>query len=474
MSDELLQPRSLDAGAPEPGRDPGGKRPSFLWTGLLVLVLGLGGIWWLSRRAPDPLPPLPTPTPQPSPSPTPDPALRLEAEAQLEAVLTRLGPLRASEPARWAGERWSAVEKAVAKADRLLADKQYAEAARAYAALLPELEALQAELPGLPEKLMPKARTAYARGDKTEAVALLQLILYLQPGHAEAAALLPRAELADRSYRLLKTAESQAGEENWELAWASLQQLEVLDNAFPGREALDKKVEQVLTEREFRKWISQAVLAVEQQDVEAAQSLLRKALALRPDDVSVKALQKQVADLQIQRRVLALKAEAEALGAKEDWAGAHQRWLEMKSLDPGAPWIDEGLTRSLHWKLQEEKIRKGLADPASAQTGVWVKEMQTREGWPPGLDAKAAEMIAAWRLATTPVKVRFRSDAETRVELLQQAKWEPFIVKEIHLKPGRYIAKGWRLGYRDVRIPFDVKPGQENLEVEVICREGLR
>ena len=474
MSDELLQPRSLDAEPPQGSPDPGGKGPAYLGLGLLVLLLGLGAIWGLSRRTPAPPIPQATPTPLPGPVPTVDPALRLEAETQLNAVLALLGPLRASEPERWAAERWQALQSGIQEGDRLLADQKYAEAATTYQSLLPELEALTRELPGLPEKLMPQARAAYAKGDKADAVGLLNLILYLAPGHAEASALLPRAENADQSFGLLKAAEAHASQKDWDLAWASLKRLEARDKDFPGAAALDRQVANEMSQLEFQKWMSQAVLALENQDLAAAEALIRKAVAFRPEDPSVKALQKQIADLMIQRQVLDLKARAEKLRQAEDWAGAHQLWLEMKSLDKEAPWIEEGLTRSLHWKLQEEKIKKGMADPGSAQTGVWAKEMQVRKEWPPGLDAQAAKMIAAWQLATTPVKVKLRSDAETRVELVQKGKWEPFVEKDLMLKPGRYIAKGWRLGYRDVRVSFEVKPGQQNLEVEVICREGLR
>lgn len=478
MSDELLQPRSLDAATGPQKPDPGGKGPRIIGWGLLVMLMGLGGIWWLSSEPADvrvPVAtPIPSPTPPPTPQATPDPTLRLAAEKQLEAFLALLGPLRASEPERWAEEVWQGLQLDMTAADQLMADKKYAEAASAYQALIVQAEGLNRQLPGLPALLFPRAQAAYAQGEKEEAVGLLKLILFLDPAHAAAKDLLPRAENADRSFDLLKKATAYAEDKAWDLAWANLQELKTWDAAFPGGQVLESAVAAEISKQEFAKWISQAILALENQDLTSAQALVNKAAAFDPDHPSVRGLQNEILDLIRQRKVMALKSRAETLHQLEDWQGEHQLWLEMKSLDAEAPWIQAGLEASLRWKIAEEKITKGLADPGAAQTGRWAEEMQQREGWPPGLEAKAGQMIAAWKLSTTPVTVRLRSDAETRVEISKIGKWEPFIQKDITLKPGAYVAKGWRLGYRDVRVPFEVTPGQQNQVVEVICVEGIR
>ncbi|MGA0368291.1 MAG: hypothetical protein ACO3N7_02445, partial [Kiritimatiellia bacterium] len=114
-----------------------------------------------------------------------------------------------------------------------------------------------------------------------------------------------------------------------------------------------------------------------------------------------------------------------------------------------------------------------VQNPAGEQTGIWVAEMQEREGWPDGLKRDAVRLLQRREAALTPVPVTLISDLETRVEISRVGKWEPFLRKEIRLKPGSYTAKGIRLGYRDVRISFEVKPGQTAIQIEVICREGL-
>ncbi len=474
MNDEILQPSSLDAPAAPPVKTKSDKKkPSWLWLLTLGLIGGLIVIRMLSQPGEEIVPVAPTATAVPEPTATPDPALRLEAEAALEKVLELMRALRPAEPARWAEEVWTQIEAEIAVADGSMAELKFSEASQQYAAVIPKLESLKSRLPELPEELMPKAFEAYAGGNKADAVALLQIVLFLEPENEQATNLLPRAENADLSFALLKKAEGWVEKSEWDLAFTELSRLKDMDDQFPGSGELRTIVEEKLAVASYKKWMSQALVAMENDDLVSAEAWVQKALDLDPENQATKDLQQQIIDRRVQQNVLLLKREAEVFAHEEKWSEAHKKWLEMKALDPGAPWIQDGLEQSLKWKLISEKIRKGLADPGSDQTGLWVKEMQDRKGWPVKLSARAEEMAERWKVAITPVKVKLTSDFETQVEVTKVGRWKPFAEKELSLKPGKYTAKGWRYGYRDVRVSFEVKPGQEDLVVEVKCVEGI-
>jgi len=473
MSDEFLQPSSLETPSSGPPPDPKKKGPSYLWLLAVLVVAGLAGIRFFSQLTGEVDVARATPTPLPQPTATPDPALRAAADAALERVLEVLGPLRAAEPERWAGEEWAEIQEGISKADQQMADQHFKAAADMYSSLLPPLQNLSDRLPQLPDELMPKALAAYEAGQKEDAVAYVEIILFLEPEYPGAKEFLPRAEQADRSFALLENAKARVEEAEWDQAWADLNRLQTLDSEFPGGNELLEVVTRELSQAEFEKWISQALLALEQGDLMSAEALVKKAAGFQPKDPSVLALQEQIQDRIIQGQVLEIKYEAEEAESREHWAEAYERWLEMKALDPEAPWIQEGLAQSLKWKIFEEKIRKGFENPASEQTGVWVNEMRERAGWPPLLSQNAERLIEARTLALTPVTVTLTSDFETRVEISRVGRWQPFYEKEVMVKPGKYVAKGIRMGYRDVRVPFEVKPGQQNLQIDVICTEGI-
>ncbi|MDF3130163.1 hypothetical protein P0Y35_13230 [Kiritimatiellaeota bacterium B1221] len=474
MNDEFLQPISLDEPPPAPGKTKTGKKkPSGLWLVALLLIAGLMALWMLREPPVETVTVVPAATAIPAPTATPDPAQRLAAEAALEKVLELMRALRPAEPGRWAKEAWTQLESDISVADGFMADLKYREAAEQYTAVIPALEKLKDQLPALPESLMPQAFEAYAAGQKIDAVALVQIVLFLDPENEDAKDLLPRAENADVSFAHLKKAGNLLESSKWDLAYAELSRLKTIDDQFPGAEELGVKVEEILSAEAYKKWMSQALVALGNDDLISAEAWVKKALDLDPVNQAALDLHQQINDRMVQQKVLLLKREAEVFAHEEKWGEAHKKWLEMKALDSGAPWIEEGLAQSLKWKVISEKIRKGLADPGSDQTGAWVKEMQEREGWPAKLSAQADELTAGWQLAVSPVKVEIVSDYETQVEITKVGRWKPFARKELSLKPGRYTAKGWRYGYRDVRVPFEVKPGQKDLVVEVKCVEGI-
>ncbi|MEX2607583.1 MAG: hypothetical protein WD708_09575 [Kiritimatiellia bacterium] len=477
MEDELLQPIPLDGEkrtSPKPDSG-GGKGPRpFLWIGVL-LVLGIGVFVGINRFSPrvEPVPAEPIPIPIPIPSPTPDPALRERADRALQAVVEQMRPLRQAEPEWWAGEAWSRVQKKIETADQWMADADFVRAAEAYEALIPELEALSARLPGLPERLWPLANAAYANGERDRSVGLLQAMLSVESGHTGAQALLPRARVADQSFERLQQARDFAGKSEWDLAWAELARVDALDDDFPGADELRERVSGEIGRLEFQEWISKAFAALERQDPEEAERFLKRAAAFDPDHAAVRDLDSQLGDLRVQRQVVRMRGEAEALEEKEQWKEAYERWLEISSLDPNTPWVKEGLARALKWKVVEEKLERGTLHIGTAQTAQWVEEFRERTDWPAGLDAKASELVETWDRHQQPVDVVVRSDFETEVSIVRVLNWDAFIEKKLELKPGSYVARGRRMGYRDVRVPFEVKPGGDKMDVTVICTEGI-
>lgn len=473
MEEELLKPSPLRGGEPEPPK-PGSGAWKGVLAALLLVLAGLGAIYVYSRREPPAPPPSPTPTPAPLPSATPDPAMRRKAEAALDELMEVMRPVRAARPEWWGGEAWERALEASDAGDRALAGGEFEEAAERYRAALEPARALRRRLPDLPTDLFPGAEAAYAAGDRETAVGLLEAILAVDSEHPGAMALRPRAETADRSFAILERATSLAGKEEYGPAWAELGRLENLDVEFPGASELRERVAEILAEAEFEEWISKAILAVEARNPDEARTLLARAAAARPEHPAVAGLERQIRDLEIQRRVLELRERALTHEEQGEWREAHELWLRISSMDPHTPWVADGLERTLNWRLIDQRLDEAEANPASVRTGKWVREVfAEREDWPEGLDRRARAVVETWNLHQTPVPVVIESDAETTVAVERVGRWEPFVTKRIELRPGRYVAKGTRLGHRDVRIPFEVKPGAEKVELRVVATEGI-
>jgi tetratricopeptide (TPR) repeat protein len=404
---------------------------------------------------------------------TPDPALRLAAENALEDLIQVMGPVEQLAPDIWAGEAWAEATRLSELGDQALADRQWRKAAESYQQALQIVKTLQEKIPTVPEQLLGPARKAYANGEQLEAVSLLQAVLLIDPENAEAADLLPRAQQAEQSYLLLTTAQEHVEAGELDLAYASLVRLEEQDRQFPGASELKSEVEGLLTEGELQTLIGRALTALEAGDLETAQRAIQDAAGLAPGHPAVEDAQSQIEARVLEQRILSLRQKAEDLKQQENWKAAHETWLEIEALDPDAPWVLSGLTESLRWAVIDQKITRGLTNPGGTQTGKWVEEFQDREGWPSGLSDRADRLEAEWKAWTTPVRVVLVSDGETEITIPRKGRWRDVVRKEIELLPGSHVAKGGRLGYRDVRVEFQVPPGSEQIEVEVICVEGI-
>lgn len=322
---------------------------------------------------------------------------------------------------------------------------------------------------------MREAEEAYARGEAEASVERLEVVLLMEPGHEGAKALLPRARVSEETYGRLSEARKRVEAEAWAEAWVDVERARELDALFPGLMELRGRVREAIAAEEFEQWISAGLAALSAGDVDRAAEFLERARGFRPEHPAVVDLGIRVGALRVQREVLRLREEAEGLEGEERWREAHEVWLRMKALDPQAPWIERGLEESLRWRTMEERIRLAEAAMRSAEAGALAEELAGMEGVPPGLRRKGEVFVKEWRLLHSPVTVRLVSDGETSVVLQRVKRWSsPFAEVTVDLLPGRYVALGTRLGYRDARVEFEVKPGAGEMRVEIRCTEGIR
>ena len=76
-------------------------------------------------------------------------------------------------------------------------------------------------------------------------------------------------------------------------------------------------------------------------------------------------------------------------------------------------------------------------------------------------------------LAETPVRVTLESDGLTSVIINRVGRFGTFEEKAVELLPGRYVVRGERAGYRDVRLELQVGLGSATPSLVVRCEEKI-
>jgi hypothetical protein len=91
----------------------------------------------------------------------------------------------------------------------------------------------------------------------------------------------------------------------------------------------------------------------------------------------------------------------------------------------------------------------------------------------PVLRQQIADLDKVLRQSQTPVDVILRSDGVTDVTVFRVKKLGVFEQTSILLKPGRYIAAGKRVGFRDVRVEFIISGETRPEPILVSCSQAI-
>ena len=75
--------------------------------------------------------------------------------------------------------------------------------------------------------------------------------------------------------------------------------------------------------------------------------------------------------------------------------------------------------------------------------------------------------------ASSQVPVVLRSDNETEVVIYRIGRQGKFNRRELRLRPGRYTVVGSRPGYRDVRKVLEISADDEQVKLDIGCREVI-
>ncbi|MFT5417791.1 MAG: hypothetical protein ACI915_004134, partial [Gammaproteobacteria bacterium] len=91
----------------------------------------------------------------------------------------------------------------------------------------------------------------------------------------------------------------------------------------------------------------------------------------------------------------------------------------------------------------------------------------------PKLSRQTQQLSLAIEIARTPIPITLVSDELTEVTLYKVGTFGRFAQQSVSVIPGRYVVVGKRVGFRDVRVEFDVSPEQTDRTIFVQCKQKL-
>ncbi|MCB1844478.1 MAG: hypothetical protein KDI09_16070, partial [Halioglobus sp.] len=406
--------------------------------------------------------------------------LRKEAQDVLETLLDTQFALQERGVEHWAAEAFESAGTLAALADGLYRSRDYPGAAAGYREALTALQAIESSIPQVIEDLLSDSRDALEASDAPRAASLLEGIARIQPEHADLPALRMRLEAVPAMIPLL--AEADALEDAGDLAAAELRlrQAGKLDPQHQGAARALSRVAAALEEQRFTAAMSDGYAALDAARYSDARRAFRKAAQLRPKADEAASALAEVAAAETASELASLRRVGRQYEDRERWQAALEAYQRALKTDNSLLFAQEGLARVSPRVKLDTQLRavldqpQRLADPAVAADTAMLLEQA--KGISPAGPLLAEQITTLQRLlerANTPVALELRSDGLTEVTVLKVARLGRFQEQRVSLRPGRYTAVGSRIGFRDVRLEFEVDHSGNAGPVTIACTEPI-
>ena len=251
-----------------------------------------------------------------------------------------------------------------------------------------------------------------------------------------------------------------------------------LDAATPGIDEALSELDALVEELKFQRFLSDGYAALNERRFSAARRAFNAALGMRPGNQPALAGLAQVGQASTLSRIDALRGEAQRQETAEQWTEAKARYERVLTIAGSLKFARDGRARAATRAQLDEQLATTIGEPHLLSSderfnaAVTLYQRATKVPSPgPRLTEQLDQLEAILARAAEHVTVPLVSDNATEITVVQVGFLGTLERHQLSLRPGRYVIKGSRNGYRDLRLEIDVEPDMAPLDVR--CRERL-
>ena len=406
-------------------------------------------------------------------------ALRREAQEVLQTLLSKQSALEALGAARWAETTYSDALERAALGDTAYRERDFEQAIASYQTGVDLLDALEQSLPERIDALLATLTLAIEAGDLLAAQARLNESVEMAPADSRLVDLNERVSALPQVISALEAAALAEAGDDYAEAVASAERATDADPLHLRAQRRLSELQLALTQQRFTAAMTAGYAALAQTEFARAKAQFEAAAQLQPGAREPGAALAELEQARTQARLLSIKALAERAEREERWQDAITLFKEALAIDALILYANEGIARAQPRADLDERLdaivteKNRLIDRRVLRLAQ--ETLDEAQGVPsPGtrLQRQIVAAIATIDYATTPVTIQMSSDGLTDITVLRVQRLGLVQQQTLTLRPGTYTAVGMRNGFRDVRIQFEVTPGQLNA-VDVRCVEAI-
>jgi tetratricopeptide (TPR) repeat protein len=408
---------------------------------------------------------------------------RQDSQTTLAQIIAVRDRLTNQSIERWADFEFRQAIALIAQGDDQYGYGEYRESLAGYQQSLAQLNSLEQLGQETLTRTLAEGTEAIenaAQTDITIAAVAASIAMAIAPQNQQSQQLELRAAALPQVVEQLKAGDKLLASKQLSLAEDAYQKALNLDNQHGRAATALKSTQQAITEERFRSAMSDGFSALDQDNFATANQSFAVAGTIYTNHPSVAQALSQVKTRQSQIVVNRQMQRANDLESAEQWQQALDIYRSLLATDPS---LTSARVRTITVKVRaslDSQINKILADPLKlASTFVYnsaqrlLKDATGIAKPGPVLRQQIAKLEKTLRQSRTSIDVVLQSDSLTEVTLFRVKKLGAFKQTSVLLKPGRYIAAGKRLGYRDVQVEFTITGQPMPDPILVSCSEAI-
>lgn len=417
---------------------------------------------------------------------------RTDSQTILSGLLNSKKNLEAKGVKEWAFDSYQQALELADQGDQFYKQQDYRSAIERYQSAAQQMDNLGQRLPAIIDENIRQGLDALGQGKSSLAKQKFQQALTLDANSIAALAGLGRAENLDQVLDYF--ADGQQFEQhfltddlldNIDNAKVSYQKAHDLDDKYkPAQEAIER-VSGLIEDKKFRQFMSKGFIHLFSKQYSSSQKAFSNALKIKPNDITAKGAYSQSLASNRSASLSSLLGVAKQQEANEQWSQALANYQVVLQRDSNQVSAKLGQIRARARDGLDTRLENVLSDPLSlvktsinqkAQNALRDARAILKKG--PRLEKQIRELELAMSQLGQNIKFVFSSDEETQITLIKagakKIELGKFKTKNLALKPGRYVIRGVRLGYQDVRKEIEVLP--EMIDVQSLfirCTEPI-
>ena len=409
---------------------------------------------------------------------------RKDAQLVLEKIVDIRDLLKSKSIEKWNAEKFNIALENISIGDDLYREGEYLRSIKQYREALDQLNNLKEDAAKIIESTIISANNNIEKLDSEltveQTINSINLAFDIDKNNESIKLLKERSLKLPDLFNKVMQSDQFISEQKYEDAFSVLSEAIMLDPYRKKTKTSMENLNKQIKEKTFIEFMSEGFEAMDQNNFSSARKVFNEALKTYPErpDVydALNQLESRESSFQIKERI----KNAEANENLENWSEAKKEYEALLESDNSLVSLKARLINVRIRAELDEQLENLINNPLTLRSDELHQKAKKLLKTAQGINQRGAKLEKQIEnvskiivQARNPIPVNFFSDNKTKVTIFKIGSLGLFEKRTIELVPGKYVALGQRIGFRDVRLDFAIEPNEVDKNISIMCVESI-